>query len=227
MYLYGKSDVIINYDTNVLNVNIQADNKCIMFDKLFFTKDTISLNCSYPTSSLYFFNCSFYRGKNDSISFNGKYKCFLFNCMASYSSKDCFNYHATSNKSLAVEINCIAYNAGVKKVNGGNTTQHSNNCSTAHNGMNMLRVGCSYWNGEGAIVADVNNCYSISIGCEVGTILPTTTSSIKSCFYFYNTDNTLRPTIAPKYVIDCITTRNKFTDYGVHGEEGTDLPGLR
>ena len=39
--------------------------------------------------------------------------------------------------------------------------------------MCVARFGCSYWDCEGSVVADVNNCVSYCIECSVKNILPT------------------------------------------------------
>jgi len=80
----------------------------------------------------------------------------------------------------------------------------------------MLRVGCRYYECEGPIVADVNNVYSISIGCEASGILDSSIGRMDA--YYFDTESSVSPEV-PKYVIEC-------KGYGknvVNGVEGTDL----
>jgi hypothetical protein len=91
---------------------------------------------------------------------------FLFNTVASYAKRDCFNYHyaemtlAQANTCLVIECNCIGRYAGF-----GNA-ENNNNITTAHEGTNIIRMGCV---GDNASVPciDINGCYSIVIDCNM------------------------------------------------------------
>src|SRR6185312_9995231 len=133
-------DVQIARRLKILTLKNSGENKFI-FENLSFLSDSIEVSGTTIESQFYFFDCNFYRGVQDSFSITGVYKVFLFDCASSYASKDAFNYHTTNPISLAVEVNCIGYGSGKYKFIGGNTTTASNNGSTAHDGMNILRVG--------------------------------------------------------------------------------------
>lgn len=177
--------------------------KTLIFSNIGFLASTYTFTLSSLAQKMYLFKCKFQRSLQDAFAVTGIYQTFLFDCVASYASKDGYNYHTTDINSLGVEINCFSYGNGLVKMAGGNTTQHSNNGSTAHDGMYMLRVGCKYWDCEGPIVADVMNCFSISIGIEANNILPTT-SGVKTAFQFYDNEDTTEATARPKYVIECL-----------------------
>ena len=85
--------------------------------------------------------------------------------------------------------------------------------------MNMLRVGSKYFNCQGPIVADVDNCYSISIGVEVSDILDSATG-VNAGFYFYDRETDTDKTSKPKYVIEC-KAYGKNVEIGVKGTSKT------
>lgn len=186
---------------------------------------------SSDKAALMFFNCKFFRSKDNALYIMnlpaaGKtYKVYVFNSVAAYGTYDGFNYHAVNGSNcLAVEINSVSYGNGAYKLgywNNGKGSQtvgtntHSNNASTAHDGMKMLRVGGRYWDSEGPTAAD-GDTYTISIGCRSGSILSTSTG-VKAGFYNYNTNNNY-----PKYVIDCYTYGANVT-YGAYCPSGVDM----
>lgn len=172
----------------------------------------------------YFFNCRFHRDSMDSLALDGKYKAVLVDCIADYASKDNFNYHSTSKDSVAIELNCKSYGAGQYKLdtNGVNTTKDSCNGSTAHNGMCVARFGCSYWDCEGSVVADVNNCVTYCVDCSVKNILPTISNANYKASYMLH-DNRFssiiyRPDDNHKnYLINCVGGGENVT-WGVRSE---------
>lgn len=201
----------------IFNINGTTSNK-LVFENICFP---IYSYRQYPTTTsfeTYFFNCLWHRNPNDALAFQGVYKTYLINCVASYGNKDGFNYHTTSTESLAVEVNCKAYGSGVNKVPSGNTTTHSNNGSTAHDGMKVARFGCTYYNCQGPIVADVNDCYSINVGvraynCAAGN------TGIKASFYFDDANG-------KSLVVDC-DGGGLNVDYSVRGTSSTKISGMR
>lgn len=209
-------DITLLVSTGLFRFTV-ATGKTLVLENIGFVANSYSLIGSDITSKLYIFNCKFYRGLNDAFSITGKYSAYLFDCVAVYGSKDGFNYHTTDANSVAVEINGISYGNGLYKIEGGNTTKHSNNGSTAHDGMRILRVGGKYWDCEGPVVADVMDCYSISIGCEVGNILLTSTGV--SAGYYLDNAGVATP-VNNKYVIDCFANGSNI-DYGISGTDET------
>lgn len=149
-----------------------------------------------------FNKCKFVFGRNDGLAVvaTAGGKTVLNECIAANNGKDGFNYHAsgvdTAIKLLAIEINCQAYNSGKYKFATGNTTQHSNNGSTAHDGYSIYRFGGHYFDCEGPVLADVDGCLSHNFDVKVGSPLPTTTGG-KTAFSGY--DGTNLP-YAPKSV---------------------------
>lgn len=207
------NDLVIS--TMINYVPSRAEHKTIMFENIIFMNDSTRPNYTNGVD-LYYFNCGFYRGySGDAFTIDGNYNVYLLDCVSAWGNKDGFNYHSDSPNSLAVEVNCKSYGNGMYKRSVGNSTTHSNNGSTAHEGMNMLRVGSHYWNNEGPPVADVNDCYSISIGVKVGDILGTTTGW-RDAFHL---SSELGESIKPKYVIECESYGKNITN-GIHAPQG-------
>lgn len=204
--------------TKCLHIRQYKANKCV-FENIGFLCDSLYYATDSINNKTYFIDCKFHRGLTNSFSAVGKYSVYLYNCIADYGSADNFNYHTYDYNSVVVEINCIAYGAGYFKISGGNTATASNNCSTAHEGLNILRLGCKYWDSEGPTVADINNCYSININCEAKNCKETNTG-YKTSFLFQNTGTTGRTTQANKYLINCKGGGNNVK-YGIVGTDDT------
>lgn len=90
----------------------------------------------------------------------------LFDCIAAYGGEDGFNYHYSSVISaerrnvLAVEYGCISYG------HGKFVSSYTSNCSTAHEGINTLRVNGLYFETMGPVVNDANGCFAVLIDCN-------------------------------------------------------------
>lgn len=98
-------------------------------------------------------------------------KTYLFDCFSAYGQLDGFNYSydgmtwaTVRANTLVVEFNCEAYHLGIETPGAG-----SNNASTGHGGVNVLRVGHKGRENVGATVIDVNGCRSVLYGCKVAT----------------------------------------------------------
>lgn len=84
----------------------------------------------------------------------------LSGCEARWSGKDGFNYHALNGcKPRAVEVDCRAIECG---------TSPSDQCSTAHDGAKIIRVGGIYRTATAANVADVNGTGSATESWNIG-----------------------------------------------------------
>ena len=144
---------------------------------------------------------------------------YLKDCVSAYGSKDGNNYHTTTKDSLAVEINCKSYKNGLYKLAGGNTTRNSNNASTAHDGMNIVRFGGVYEQSEGAIIADVNNCQSINFENTVGSVIGTTTGE-KAGYKFDKTTPINRPEPTKQIVVQS-NIRKHENEFAIIGTPDT------
>ncbi|MGB0720148.1 MAG: hypothetical protein ACPGRX_06720, partial [Bdellovibrionales bacterium] len=85
------------------------------------------------------------------------------NCVISDSYGDGFSY--TNNSSTftqqVLEWNCAATRCGRNPAGANN-----NNCSTAHNDCNVIRIGGAYDTAQGPIIADVSGVQSVCLGCR-------------------------------------------------------------
>lgn len=212
IYLHKHSHENINFVKIARRLQVlpvRANNSTMIFEDLLFLENADAFDSKNINSKFYFTKCQFYRGMQDAFAMTGEYSIYLLDCVSAYASKDGFNYHATNEDSLAVEVNCISYGNGKYKFIGGNTTTGSNNGSTAHDGIHMLRIGSKYSECEGPVSADIQNCYSISIGCESYDILDTTTG-LRAGFYVQNETGTTEE--KPKYIIECRQSGDYFEE---------------
>lgn len=91
-------------------------------------------------------------------------------CVSRDCSDDGFNYHDYIGVGMvAYEVNCEAYGAGTS----GNT---SSNSSTAHEDIFLLRVGGTYVGGY-RVIHDIDECYTVNIGCEAKDSVGSTAST--------------------------------------------------
>lgn len=223
IYLHAYPSEVITDGESIMMVGnrvfdvTNTSNNVLIFENLHFINGAYRLNPSTIETKLYFFGCKFYKGAQDAFAITGAYTAYLLDCVGAYPNKDAFNYHTTDPDSLAVEVNGRGYGAGQYKYIGeGNQGRGSNNGSTAHDSMYMLRVGGEYWDCEGPIIADVGNCYSISIGCRSFDILSTATTSLMSGLYVENQEGLTLEQEKPKYFIECEQHGKHFTQ-GVRG----------
>ena len=113
--------------------------------------------------------------------------CYMIDVTAGYSKNDIFNYKAnaiTDDKlfdTVVVEVNCKGEEAGYY-----NTTIDGNtNISTAHEGLSILRLNTIGQHSAGPLIADVNGCRTICIGCDVLNLKYSyTPSSTNGCYVF-------------------------------------------
>lgn len=121
----------------------------------------IANNCIFTGGDLRTTNAN----KNSALSIKNVKTTMLFDCIGAYSGEDVFNYHYSSvtqderRKCLVIEYNCTSYEAGMF------STTRTANCSTAHEGICILRIGGLYFKATGTIVNDANGCLSVYYDC--------------------------------------------------------------
>ena len=210
------NDCLLLVSTKMIVVNSSVKSK-VFLQNVGFPANAFRHNPTTIDAEIYIDSCKFFRNPNDALSLTGIYKAYLNNSVASYGSKDGFNYHSSSEETTVVEVNCTSYGNGKLKMSGGNTTSHSNNGSTAHDGISILRAGGDYFDCQGPIVADVGDCLSVNFGCSAFDIAEGITGH-KSAFLFENVSK-------KAYVIDCKGGGDN-TDYGVKGDVNTTIVGF-
>lgn len=121
----------------------------------------IANNCIFTGGDLRTTNAN----KNSALSIKNVKTTMLFDCIGAYSGEDIFNYHYSNvaqderRKCLVIEYNCTSYEAGMF------STTRTANCSTAHEGICILRIGGLYFKATGTIVNDANGCLSVYYDC--------------------------------------------------------------
>lgn len=156
-----------------------------------------SFNIASPSGSLGYLkaiNCAFCgssarNGLDADLIFS-----YMRDCTASYNGLDGFNYHdnINNNQAVAIEYGCHGYANGTEQTG-------TNNGSTCHDGMRVIRANCMYFDCFGPIFADVNGCYSFNVNC-FGAKSTRPDGSTRSNFYF---DNAVAETDGEAWLVGC------------------------
>ena len=173
-----------------------------------------------------FLSCKFTGSSANTLGMVGKYTAYLNECVAAYGFRDNYNYHAVQEdmaSSRVVEVNCISYMNGDTNRIYNNThpvsnSANSNNASTTHESMYLLRVGGRYFNSQGVPIGD-GNTMNITMGIEVYDI---TYSPSGACGIGFSATN-------GGWMIDCYTTGTRMR-YGIQASAENyvlDLCGLQ
>lgn len=137
-----------------------------------------------------------------------------FNSVAAYTRRDAFNYHyyaiptASQRACLAFEYECVAYESGRYDTTG------NNNATTAHEGVNTLRIGCIGYKTQGPVCVDVNGCYSILIDCKMRDSTVSDVFDASRAFYF---DNVSAVVPGKAVLINCEGGSPKYSLFGSTG----------
>lgn len=126
---------------------------------------------TYPdnTAKLGCKNVLVYGASGDGFEVNDYETVVMERCYARYNRKDGFNYHSIPGVSTGgymniYEIDCKSLYHGWDGWYNQAALTFSNNGSSAHDGMNILRVNCQHGNSLGSCIADVGGTYSINYG---------------------------------------------------------------
>ena len=198
------NDIMVLLQTGSLMFDLQSDVKLIFKNVNFLcTHDTLPNVKIYSGSNTGHFigvNSNFLGSQTmNGLQIENIKHSWLFNCAAIGTMRDGFNYHnylGYGNYSFAFEFNCVAYNNGIRDINNNN-----NNSTTAHDGYNILRIGCIGFNTKGPVLADVNGCYSINYDCTMYDSNLTGTPEVKSAYWFDDAGVTGKT--GKSYLINC------------------------
>ena len=132
--------------------------------------------------------------KRNGIAVSNIGETYLFNSFTSENGADGFNYHGGTHM-LVFEYDCYSYGNGLVDSNRGN-------CTTAHGGINIIRVNTVGHDTAGPVLADVNGCYSIIFDTTMYDSLRQDEGATKAAFYF---DKASAPTeaIGKAVLINC------------------------
>lgn len=162
------SDILIPLNVGATLFKMLNDTK-LMFENICFTSrhtsnPSFSIKNTSNVGHLIMKNCSVLGSSdgNGIEAYNVKHS-WLFDCISKNSFRDGFNYHNTidGKNSFVFEYNCVAYDNGLRSPNG------NNNATTAHDGINILRINSKGWNTKGPVLADIQGCYSINYDCTM------------------------------------------------------------
>jgi len=194
------SDIIVNLNAGQFVVTVTSG-------KTFYTENvkyliTGGLNNDAITVSTPFEDTGFFNAIN--CSFCGSYGSngldadniwtYLRDCTAAYNGLDGFNYHdnISANQAVAIELGCHAYANGTQQTG-------TNNGSTAHDGMRIIRCNSICYDNYGPNIVDVNGCYSFNINCYAAK--STRPDGVtKSNFYF---DNAIAVSDGKAWLVGC------------------------
>ncbi|QQO92806.1 tail fiber [Staphylococcus phage Madawaska] len=129
-------------------------------------RNCVELNLT-SNNSAFFKKCNFYHSASsyNGLAIVGGKNIILDSCKGNYNSFDGLNYHigADGSKPNIIEINCIGMDNGTDK---GLNGVKSNNGSTTHEGLKIIRINGIYGRNDGGNVADVNEgTQSWNLGC--------------------------------------------------------------
>lgn len=183
-YFVNATNVFVHLEDNrvpddnvIVGVNIGTN---ILSDSgRFYLKNVILSHCNFTVSGtsisstleVYFENVINPYSEDILTTVNGFYfdkfkKCVVKKCKSINSRRDGFNYHNSLNAlNVSVyELECESFNSGINDLNP------NNQCSTAHEGISIIRLNGNYYGGNTQTIADVNSgTKSILIGCELNT----------------------------------------------------------
>ena len=141
--------------------------------------------CTGSGQTACFVDCVFCDGGENGLSVTG-IDCICIGCVSYGNKLDGFNYHAkdidgTTYIPNALEIDCVAYNNGSDQ-----SGSDSCNGSTAHEGVQIVRINGEYHDCYGGVIAEIAESYqetTISVNFGVLAHDSTGTSTYKASFW--------------------------------------------
>ena len=115
------------------------------------------------------------------------------NCHAYYNRIDNHNYHSfvtTGSRGSFITVyehNCTSKGAGFGGWTNQDALSTSANGSTSHDAINIIRTNGSYYDTNGAVVADVNGVVSVNLNVQAGHPNAGGSASPRSLFWHDNT----------------------------------------
>jgi hypothetical protein len=137
---------------------------------------------------------------------------------AKYNRLDGFNYHSNLGFPDGKYMTVYEHNVKSRKQGFGlfknqpALSYHSQNGSTAHDNMNILRVNCVHTETYGPVVADVDSVYSINYGVSAYKPNIDFNSYNNACFYYLS--NTFDPDSIDKMILIGCRADNSSDDIG-------------
>src|SRR5699024_6997952 len=187
VWIHRKDGLKPSIDNTVLNIGVTGINPklgeggAVYFENFIFTPWitahalNVTSDSTTPVGDLVLNNCLLVGQRNNTSRGNGLAtdnikNVFSFDTITAYAQLDGYNYHYTKileeykRDCLALEYNCTAYDLGLDVQGAG-----SNNASSAHEGASVVRFGTVGYRNSGAVIIDVNGCYSVLYDCHART----------------------------------------------------------
>lgn len=209
-YLYvhlpngAKPNPFVNwiYSNNSASLQIRSDSGTVLFEHVDFFHGTRgaagdSLRTRSVTDSNFLSDarlglkdCYFYGATGNGLGTRDWAVVVREECGAAYCRNDLFNDHAnqtTGDKGEYITVyedRCSGHDAGYAGFADGLTSSNSENGSTVHDGISIVRAGCRYWNNKDAPIADVGGGDSINYGPQVGPNLTGASSFYPAAFVY-------------------------------------------
>ena len=138
----------------------------IVFEKQFYLENlvfeggdvaTFQVNSPGPGTRFTAVNCEFSDSDANGLDWNGGGEVYLISCTADDNTLDGFNYHDDDDDG------CFVLEYGCEASGNGTNGSTSNNASTAHDAVSIVRVGGDYQQSPQNIV-DIEQSNSINVG---------------------------------------------------------------
>lgn len=166
----SNSTYIINLALSTGQFNIRGNLWLHLKNIDFYVSGAMSFHnsSSYYNNALICENVGIYGcGDNNGFSINNVKNVYMINCKTGYNLRDGFNYHFTQMPSNDISNSIVYEKNSMSFENGINDTNTNNNCSTIHNGANIIRVNNIYKNSRGPAVADIESSKTLMINCGI------------------------------------------------------------
>lgn len=196
-------------------LSFEITGKTMFLDNVHFLYKTSKGNSFSVASSvagggyLYHRNCTFAYGYVHGLATTRIEGVYGFNSRAYRNGYDGFNYHGKLSEKpyeFVFEYYCQAHN-------NGDVIKSTGNATTAHDGMTVLRICSLGYDCWGPVLADVNGCYSVNVGCTMYDSLRSDNQT-KSAFYFDDSGSVKK---GKAFLIDCEGGGNDTFSFNTDG----------
>lgn len=236
VWVHRLDDLVPTHDNTIVNISVNAvdpkvsTNGVIYFENIIFaglqngnalrvwSTDTNAVGEACINNCIFVGSIS---GANwgCGLAIQNVKNAYSFNCIAAYNQLDGYNYHYTETlpqyrgDCFALEYNCKAYEIGTAY-----TGSNASNLSSAHETVNILRIGTIGEKSTGGMIIDVTGCYSVLYDCHVGTpVDPNTLEEGKGNAFVFASDG-VGVGLGKTYMENCSATNctNALTVSSTH-----------
>lgn len=223
-------DILVCQSTGSWNFNMPTD-KSMAFEglKTLFTynqSDGVRITprfTSANTATLAIKNCDFIGSDQNGLSVSRIKTTAITGSGVAWNARDGFSYHDAADQipstMVAYESGCYGYGCGQEDYSIDPANTGSDNCSTAHEGMTILRSNCNYIDSKDGVVADVNGCTSLNYGVNSGESRSASPEARAS--FVFNDVNAVNPSRV--YLIGCSGGGEGYNSISTGGDMNVDV----